>query len=78
MSQDPRHHLLQRALLLEDDAGQVEQDLVPLHLQQGPLVQLGVPEAETTELQIFLKDSAVVLTEVALVVLVYHLDRTSL
>ena len=78
MSQDPRHHLLQRALLLEDDAGQVEQDLVPLHLQQGPLVQLGVPEAEPAELEIFLKHSAVVLTEVALVVLVYHLDRNLL
>ena len=50
VGQDPGHHLLQRALLLEDHPGKVQQHLVPLHLQQRPLVYLGVPQPETTEL----------------------------
>ena len=74
MGEDPRHHLLQCALLLEDDPGQVKQDLVPLHLQLRPFVNLCVPKAESAELEIFFKDGTVVITEVAVIVLVYHLD----
>ena len=43
MGEDPVDHDLQGALLLEDDPSQVQQHLVPLHLQLGSLIDLGVP-----------------------------------
>ena len=73
MGEDPVDHDLQGALLLEDDPGQVEQHLVPLHLQLGPLVHLGVAEPQPAELEVLLKHRAVVVAEVAIVVFVDNL-----
>ena len=58
MCQDSVNHQIQGALLLEDDASQVEQNLVPLDLQQGPLVDLSVSQTKATKLKIFLKHLA--------------------
>ena len=69
----PVDHGVQGALLLEDDPGQVEQHLVPLHLQLGALVHLGVAEPQPAELEVLLKHRAVVVAEVAIVVLVDNL-----
>ena len=69
----PVDHGVQGALLLEDDPGQVQQNLVPLHLQLGALVHLGVAEPQPAELEVLLKHSAVVVAEVAIIVLVDNL-----
>ena len=69
----PVDHGVQGALLLEDDPGQVQQHLVPLDLQLRPFVQLGVPQADAAELEVLLEHSAVVIAEVAIVVLVDNL-----
>ena len=58
MCQDSVNHQIQGALLLEDDASQVEQNLVPFDLQQGPLVDLSVSQTKATKLKIFLKHLA--------------------
>lgn len=50
MRQYPEHHVLDRALLLEDHACQIEQHLVALHLELGLFVQLGVTQADAAEL----------------------------
>ena len=54
----PVDHGVQGALLLEDDPGQVQQHLVPLDLQQGPLVDLSISQTKATKLKIFLKHLA--------------------
>lgn len=58
MRQYPEHHVLDRALLLEDHAGQIEQHLVALHLELGLFVQLGVAQADAAELQVGREDLA--------------------
>ena len=73
MCEDPLYHGVQGALLLEDNPGQVQEDLVALDLQQTPLVDLGVPQAQAAELEILLKNLAVVVAEVSVIVLVDNL-----
>ena len=77
VGEDPVDHGVQGALLLEDDPGQVEQHLVPLHLQQRPLIDLSIPQTQATELEILLKHLTVVITEVAVIVLVDHLGHAN-
>ena len=48
---------------MEDDPGQVEQHLVPLHLQLAALVELRVSEPDPAELQVLLEDGLVVAVE---------------
>ena len=50
-------------LFVEDDAGQVEEHLVPLHLQLAALVELRIAEADAAELQVLLEDGLVVAVE---------------
>lgn len=73
MRQYPQHHVLNGALLLKHHPGQVQQHLVPLHLQLRPLVQLGVPQADAAELEVGREYFLVVHREVAVVLFVYHL-----
>ena len=73
MSEYPLYHDVQSALLLEDDTGKVKQNLVPLDLQQTSLIDLGVPQTQATELKISFKHMAVMVTEVAIIVLVDNL-----
>lgn len=42
VGQYPEHHVLDGALLLEDHPGQIQQDLVPLHLQLRLLVEMRI------------------------------------
>ena len=55
----------------------VKQHLIPLDLQLTPLVELGVPQTNSTELQILLKHLLVVVGKVALPVLIDHLTNTN-
>ena len=48
---------------MEDDAGQVEEHLVPLHLELAALVELRVAEPDPAELQVLLEDGLVVAVE---------------
>ena len=74
MCEDPVDHDLQGALLLEDDPSQVQQHLVPLHLQLGSLIDLGVPQTKSAKLEIFLKHLTIVITKVPVIVLVDDLQ----
>jgi hypothetical protein len=64
---------LHGGLLLEDDPGQVQQHLVPLHLQLGALVDLGVAQPDAAELEVLLEERLIVGGEVSVVRLVDHL-----
>ena len=55
MGEDPVNHQLKGGLLLEDDAGQVQQHLVPLHLELAALIQLCVTQPNAAELQVLFK-----------------------
>lgn len=54
--QDSEHHVLNRALLLENHSRQIQQDLIPLHLQLRLFVQLRIPQPDSAELQVRCKD----------------------
>ena len=62
---------------MKDEDIHVEQHLIPLDLQLTPLVELGVPQTDSTELQVLLEHLLVVVGKVALAVLVDHLTNTN-
>ncbi len=64
---------LHGGLLLEDDPGQVQQHLVPLHLQLRALVDLGVAQPDAAKLEVLLEERLIVGGEVSVVRLVDHL-----
>ena len=66
---------LQRGLLLEDDPGQVQQHLVPLHLQLRSLVDLRVAQPDPAKLEVPLEQALVVVGEEAVVGLVDDLGH---
>lgn len=78
MGEDPVYHGVKRALLLEDDTRKVEEDLVPLDLQQTSLIDLGVPQAKAAKLEISFKHMAVMFAEVAIIVFVDDLKMLTL
>ena len=73
--EDSEHHVLYGTLLLEDHPCQVEQHLVPLHLQLTLLVQLSIPQPNPTELQIAGEYFLIHGREGWITLLVYHLQH---
>jgi hypothetical protein len=71
--QYPENDVLDGALLLEYHPGQVEQHLVPLHLQLGLLVEVGVAEADAAELEVAGEHLLVLLGEGVVAYFIYHL-----
>ena len=76
VEEDPVDDHLLRRLLLEDHATQVEENLHSLHRELFHREQLGVPQADATELEVPLEHHLVLLVEVALAVLVDHLTHS--
>lgn len=64
-----------RALLLEDHPSQVQQHLVPLHLQLRPLVKLSVSEADAAELKVGRENFLIVRREGTIALLIYNLKK---
>jgi hypothetical protein len=71
--QYPENDVLDGALLLEYHPGQVEQHLVPLHLQLGLLVEVGVAETDAAELEVAGEHLLVLLGEGVVAYFIYHL-----
>ena len=72
--QNPEHHVLYRALLLEDHSGQVQQHLVPLDFELRLLVEVSVPQPDSAKLQVTGEYLLVLLREGGVAELIYDLQ----